>query len=209
MMRVLVIPMMLAAMPVCAQDAAVTSGNTLTAPPAEWLGEEPHFVLMGTLSGRQVDLQYLDMAAAEGIDSFEGKREYLPGEGGAWRYGDFEVALAAVIGGVERSFELEFENADFTRHPLPASFALGDVNFPEGLAAFVEIAAEWETEAGSVNDEIGAWSGTLTVVMDAGTPDGEGLVPDGMIGGFMVAENGADRLVASFSVPVVEYEKDE
>ncbi len=208
-MRMIALSMLLLPLPAMAQDATVTPGNTLTEAPATWLGETPHFVLMGTLSGRPVDIQFLDMAGAEGIDSFEGKREYLPGDGGTWRYGDFEVALGAVIEGVEKSFELEFENFDFTQHALPATFALGDVNFPEGLAAFVEVAAEWETGAGSVNDEIGAWTGTLTVVMDMGTPDAEGLVPDGMIGGLMVAQNGDDMLVASFTVPVVEYEKDE
>lgn len=208
-MRAFVIPLLLLPLPVLAQDATVTTGNTLTAPPGEWLGDMPHFVMMGTLSGRPVDIQYLDIAAAEGIDGFEGKREYLPRDGGGWRYADFEVALSAVIDGIEKSFELEFENFDFTQHSLPATFTLGGVNFPEGLAGFVEIAAEWETGGVSVNDEIGAWAGTLTLVTDMGTPDAEGLVPDGMIGGFMVAQNGDDTLVASFTVPVVEYEKDE
>jgi hypothetical protein len=208
-MRMIALSLMMLPVPALAQNATVTPGNTLAAPPAEWLGDVPHFVMMGTLAGRAVDIQYLDLAVAEGIDGFEGKREYLPGDGGSWRYGDFEVALRAMIDGVEKSFELEFENHDFAQHGLPATFALGDANFPEGLAAFVEVQAEWETDAGSVNDEIGGWTGTLTVMMDAGTPDGEGLVPDGMIGGFMVAENGGDRLVASFTVPVVEYEKDE
>lgn len=208
-MRVLALSLLMLPVPVLAQEATVTPGNLLAAPPAEWLGDVPHFVMIGTLAGRAVDIQFTDMAAAEGIDSFAGKREYLPGEGGDWRYGDFEVALGAVIEGVEKSFELEFENHDFTQHALPATFTLGGENFPEGLAAFVEVQAEWETEAGSVNDEIGGWTGTLTVVMDTGTLDGEGLVPDGMIGGFMIAENGGDRLVASFTVPVVEYEKDE
>lgn len=208
-MRVFVLPLLLLPVAAMAQDATVTPGNALAEPPAAWLGEQPHFVLMGTLSGRPVDIQFTEITAAAGIDSFDGKREYLPGEGGAWRYGDFEVALAAVIEGVEKSFELEFENHDFTSHPLPATFALGGVNFPEGLAAFVEVQAEWETEAGAVNDEIGGWTGTLTLVTDTGNPDAAGLVPDGMIGGLMIAQNGADTLVASFTVPVTEYEKDE
>jgi hypothetical protein len=60
-----------------------------------------------------------------------------------------------------------------------------------------------------VNDEIGGWTGTLTLSKDDGTADAEGLVPDGMIGGHLVAENGSDRLMMSFTVPVAEYEKDE
>lgn len=196
-------------LPALAQDATVTSGNALPEPPAEWLGDTPHLVLMGTLGGRPLDIQLLDIASAEGVAAFEGKREYLPGEAG-WRYGDFEVALQAVIGGVEKSFEMEFENADFTQsRPLPATFELGPENVPEGARAFLEAAAEWETEAGPVNDEIGGWTGTLTLELDEGTADAEELVPDGIIGGHMVAQSGADRLVMSFTVPVTEYEKDE
>jgi hypothetical protein len=153
-------------------------------------------------------VQFLDIALAEGVASFEGKREYLPGDAGAWRYGDFEVALAATIDGIEKAFEFEFENADFTTATLPATFTLQEVNFPEGALAFLEAQAEWETGGATVNDEIGAWTGTLTVALDTGTPDAEGLVPDGLIGGHVVAQNGADTLVMSFTVPVVEYEKD-
>ena len=60
-----------------------------------------------------------------------------------------------------------------------------------------------------MNDEITCWTGTLSLAMDMGTADGECLVPDGMIGGYVVAQNGAESLVISFTVPVTEYEKDE
>lgn len=192
-----------------AQEATVTPGNTLAEPPTEWLGPTPHLVLMGTLSGRPVDVQYLDIGAAERVASFEAKREYLPGEAG-WRYGDFEVGLQAVIEGVEKSFEIEVENDDFVQQrPLPATFDLGAENFPQGGRAYLEASAEWETEAGAVNDEVGGWTGTLTLAEDSGTPDAEGLVPDGLIGGHLVAEREGDRLVMSFTVPVAEYEKDD
>ncbi len=208
-MRALILSLVLVPAAALAQDATVTPGNMLSAPPDAWLGDTPHIVFMGTLGGRAVDIQFPDIAAATGIDSFEGKREYLPGDGGAWRYGDFEVALSAVIDGVEKSFEIEIENFDFRQATLPATFTLGAENFPQGAAAFAEISAEWEADGTSVNDEIGAWTGTLTLTTDTGTPDAEGLVPDGMIGGFLVAQNGADAVVVSFTVPVVEYEKDE
>ncbi|WP_210529140.1 hypothetical protein [Rubellimicrobium arenae] len=192
-------------LPAFAQDGSAA----LSGPPAAWLGPEPHLVLMGQLAGHPVNIQILDLSAAPDVVAFEGKREYLPGAAG-WRFGDFEVSIQAVIDGVEKSFEIEVENDDFARQrPLPASFALGPENFPQGAKAFLEAAAEWETEAGSVNEEIGGWSGTLTLSEDKGTPDAEGLMPDGTIGGHMVAENGADRLVMSFTVPVVEYEKDD
>lgn len=207
-MRVTFLTLLLLPLPAWAQDATVTPGNHLAEAPNEWIGATPHFVLMGTLNGRPVDIQYLDIGAAEGVATFEGKREYLPGEAG-WRYGDFEVALQAVIDGAEKSFELEVENADFLQHSLPASFELGPENFPDGTRAFLEASTEWETEAGSVNEEIGGWTGTLTLAEDSGTPDAEGLVPDGLIGGHMVAQHGDDRLVLSFTVLVAEYEKDD
>lgn len=197
------------AVPALAQDATVTPANTLAAPPTEWLGETPHLVLMGTMGGRPIDVQYLDIAQAEGIAAFSGKREYLPGDAGAWLYGDFEVALSAVIANVEKSFEIEIENRDFDAHSLPATFALGSVNFPEGAAAYLEAAAEWETDAGSVNDELGGWEGTLIIERDDGIPDDEGLRGDGVIGGHMDATRGEDHLVMSFTVPVTAYEKDE
>jgi hypothetical protein len=106
----------------------------------EWLGDTPHLVLMGTLGGRPVDIQFLDLGTLpQGVASFEGKREYLPGEAG-WRYGDFEVALQAEIDGVEKSFEMEFENADFVQQrPLPATFELGSENSQTALAPTLKL----------------------------------------------------------------------
>lgn len=195
--------------PALAQDMTVTPGNTLTAVPAAWLGEVPHFVMMGTAGGRSYDVQLTRIADGGVVAGFAGKREYLPGEGGTWRYGDFEVGLEIVLDGVEKAIELEFENNDFTAHALPADFSLQGEEFPEGLLSNLELQAERETAEGVVNDEITGWTGTLSLAMDMGTADGECLVPDGMIGGYVVAQNGAESLVISFTVPVTEYEKDE
>ena len=104
---------------------------------------------------------------------------------------------------------MEVENRDFAAHPLPATFALGDANFPEGPRAFLEMSAEWETQGETVNEELGGWTGTLTLAEDGGTPDARGLLPDGTIGGHMVAERCGDRLVMSFTVPVAGYELDD
>ena len=199
----------LLALPALAQEAVMTDANSLTTAPTEWLGEVPHFVMMGTVNGRALDIQMTDIAAASGVEEFAGKREYLPGGAGAYRYGDFEVALKAAIGGVERSIELEFENDDFRSHTLPATFALQAENFPKGPLAFVEIQLEWEDASGSVNDELGASTGTLMVALDTGTADDKGLIADGLIGGYAVAELGSDKVVISFTVPVAEYEIDD
>jgi len=189
-------------------DTLATDGPTLTTAPTEWLGPTPHLVIMGTLNGHEMNIQLTDMAATA-VAEFAGKREYLPGDAGAFRYGDFEVGLKATIGGVERSIELEFENDDFASVTLPADFALGAENFPKGNAAFLEVSAEWEDASGSVNDEIGALTGTLSLLLDDGTPDDKGLRADGMIGGLVVAENAGETLVISFTVPVAEYEIDD
>jgi hypothetical protein len=198
----------LIATPALAETIA-TDGPTLAAPPTEWLGPTPHLVVMGTVGGREMNIQLTDMALATGVAAFEGKREYLPGEGGAFRYGDFEVALKAAIGGVERSIELEFENDDYGGFVLPSDFQLVPENFPKGPATYLEISAEWEDATGSVNDEIGGFNGVLTVTLDEGTPDDKGLRPDGTIGGFVTAEKAGEVVVISFTVPVAEYEIDD
>lgn len=207
-MRCLTLALCLLAAPALAADATVTPGNTLTAPPAAWLGPMPHLVVMGTIAGRSFDLQMPDMARADGVAEFAGKREYLPGDGGTWRYGNFEVALKATIDGVEKALEFEFENHDFTAHSLPATFALQSENFPQGALTFLEAQLEWETPQITVNDEVVGWSGTLRLAQDSGTPDDKSLRPDGVIGGFVTATRQGDSLVMSFTVPVAEYELD-
>jgi hypothetical protein len=193
----------LAASPILAETVA-TAGNTLTAPPAEWLGEAPHLVLMGTIAGHEIDIQIVDTAIAT-VAEFAGKREYaIDGEG--YRYLDFEVALKAVIGDVERSFEFEFENHDFSAHALPATFEFVDAEFPEGLKSNLEAELEWETGGTSVNAEEAGWTGSLSLAADGGTADDKGLLPDGLVGGYAVAEKDGARLVMSFTVPVAEYE---
>jgi hypothetical protein len=195
-MRALLLPLLLAALPAAAQEA-----------PVAWLGPEPHLAMAGTIAGQPVALSVTP--ETEGVARLAAKREYRPGAGGAWRYADFEVALHAVVEGVERSYEIEIENRDFAAHPLPATFDLGPESFPEGLRAFLEMQQEWETEAGSVNDELGGWTGTLTLLRDEGMRDAEGVAADGLIGGFLLAERGEDRIAVSFAVPVTEAEKDD
>jgi hypothetical protein len=61
----------------------------------------------------------------------------------------------------------------------------------------------------SVNAEQAGWAGNLLLALDEGKADDKGLVPDGMIGGFAVAELGTDQFVLSFTVPVTEYETED
>jgi hypothetical protein len=189
-------------------EVIATEAPTLSAAPSEWLGPTPHLVIMGTVNGREMNIQLTDPATVAGVAEFAGKREYLPNDDGSFRYGDFEVGLKAEIGGVERSIELEVENDDFAKFALPSDFQLVPENFPKGPASYLEFSMEWEDAAGSVNDEIGAFNGVLSVHLDEGTPDDKGLRPDGMIGGFLSAEKDGQIVTISFTVPVAEYEID-
>src|SRR5262245_26118641 len=102
-------------------DADKAVNNTVTlgsgAAPTEWLGAEPHFVMVGQFKDFTFDIHTTDLSAVE----LAGKREYGPIDGGL-AYIDFEVALNLVTDGIERSIELEFENADFSKHPVPSSY---------------------------------------------------------------------------------------
>jgi hypothetical protein len=190
-------------------EVIATDATTLPAAPTEWLGSAPHLVIMGMVNGRELNVQLTDPAAVASVAEFAGKREYLPGDGATFRYGDFEVGLKAMLGGVERSLELEFENDDFAKVVLPSEFQLVSENFPKGPAGYLEFSMEWEDASGSVNDEIGAFNGVLRVELDEGTPDDKGLRPDGMIGGFVQAEKDGQVVTISFTVPVAEYEIDD
>ncbi|RPE63213.1 hypothetical protein EDD53_2810 [Pacificibacter maritimus] len=186
--------------------STITEGNAHTNAPESWLGATPHIVFIGTINGYDFDAQFMDLNAdfIAGVDS---KREYLP-EGEMLRYADFEFGLQAIVAGVEKTFELEFENHDFSTAALPATFDLQSEEFPMGALSNLEFEFEWEGNGTSVNEEIANWTGTLTLELDSGvgTSDPQG---DGMIGGYVDAKRGDDHLVASFTVPVNEYEIDE
>ena len=203
----------LAAFPAAAmaEDAltSVTTADTpLAAPPTEWLGPTPHFVMMGSAGGTAFDVQIADIATLADVAAFTGKREYAP-DGSGYRYIDFEVALEAVLGGIERKIELEFENYDFAGFRDVTRFALASAEFPQGAQSNLELEYEWEAAGTSVNQELAGWTGSLTLHLDAGETDDRGLSGTGMIGGLVIAERAADTLVISFTVPVAGYEIDD
>lgn len=184
----------------------VTENNTLTIAPSQWLGEAPHIVVFGTANGYEFEMEYLDLHA-EGIATVEAKREYLP-NGDSLRYADFEFGMEAIIAGVEKKFELEFENYNFNSQTLPATYALQSEEFPKGALSNLEFEFEWETAGKSVNEEIVQWQGNLTLELDTahGSAEPKG---DGLIGGFIEANKGTDKLAISFTVEVNEYEIDD
>lgn len=186
--------------------STVTEDNVLTIAPTEWLGNVPHIVIMGTIDTYDFDIQMMDLQD-DTIAEIAAKREYIP-EGDMLHYADFEFGVKAVIEGMEKALELEFENNNFSDFDLPAQFILQSKEMPKGALSNMEFEFEWEGSGVSVNEEVAAWDGRLTLEMDtaAGSKEPAG---DGLIGGYVTATKGDDQLIISFTVPVNEYEIDD
>lgn len=178
--------------------------------PTAWLGPTAHFVMVGAYKDYAFDIEVPDLAVARDFE-LKAKREYAPGEGGKLKYIDFEVAVNLTTDGIERGFEFEFENADFTGHQVPASFALKDAEFPEGLFSNMELQIEWEWVEKSVivNEEQLYSDGTLTVALEGGTPVDDGTSPNGLVGGFVTGTFEGKPIAISFTAPVTEAEIDD
>ncbi|MBU1176009.1 MAG: hypothetical protein KKH72_11460 [Alphaproteobacteria bacterium] len=187
----------------------VVAGETGNGAPTAWLGETPHFVMVGKLGDFEFNIQLTDMAKSTDA-KLVAKREYVP-VGDKLTYADFEIALDLITNGIERSFELEFENADFSEHLPPAEFALQGENFPAGLLSNFEIESEWEWAEKNliVNDERLASAGTLATALETGELNADHIADNGLIGGFVSAKFGEDALVVSFTAPVAEAEIDD
>lgn len=193
-----------------AVNTTVTLGDAATAPTA-WLGETPHFVMVGAWGDYTFNINAPDLAAVTDA-AFAGKREYGHDDAGGLRLIDFEVAANAVMNDIERTIELEFANDDFATQTLPMSFALRqDVEFPKGAEASLEVQFEWEWVEKStiVNEEGLADAGTLALALNQGEANAEGIAPNGLVGGFATIEKDGKTLVLSFTVPVTEAEIDD
>lgn len=184
----------------------VTPDNTLTAAPTEWLGDTPHFVVMGTVNGYSFDVQYLDLTTAD-IHDIEVKREYLIA-GDARPYQEMDFEIQAIIDGVAKKIEGKLNHADFLTQTLPATLELGAEENPEGAHSFTEFEFEWEHAGTSVNEEHGDWTGTAIIALDSAFDSAE-PVADGLSGGFIDAVNGDDHLVISYTFEITEAEVEE
>ena len=197
-----------------AEDRAINNtiavGTASPAAPTEWLGATPHFVMVGSFKDYTFAIDVRDLAAAKDFE-VTAKREYGVKDGGGLNYIDFEVAANMVTHGIERGFEFEFENADFSQHPPVASFALKDEEFPEGLFSNMELQLEWEWVEKSVivNEEELYTEGSLTVAHESGTAEADGTMPNGMIGGFVTGTFEGKPIAISFTAPVTEAEIDD
>lgn len=188
----------------------VSAGAATGAAPTAWLGATPHFVMVGAYKDFSFDIEYADLSVAKDFE-LSAKREYRKGEDGKLAYIDFEVAVNLITNGIERGFEFEFENADFSGHPVPTTYALKDAEFPEGQFSNMELQIEWEWVEKSiiVNEETLYTEGSLTVAHEDGTPVADGTSPNGMIGGFVTGTYEGKPIAISFTAPVTEAEIDD
>ena len=192
------------------KNNSIVVGAANPVAPTEWLGATPHFVMVGSFKDYSFAIDVRDLAAAKDFE-VSAKREYGVKDGGGLNYIDFEVAANMVTDGIERGFEFEFENADFSQHPPVASFALQGEEFPEGLFSNMELQLEWEWVEKSiiVNEEQLYTEGTLTVAHESGTAEADGTMPNGMIGGFVTGTFEGKPIAISFTAPVTEAEIDD
>jgi hypothetical protein len=196
------------------EDQAINVSATLgeaAAAPTQWLGETPHFVMVGNFGDYQFNINMADLGATPDAPA-TGKREYRTNDAGSLALIDFEVAVNAVMNGIERTIELEFANADFNTANLPMSFAIEPgAEFPEGAKASLEVQFEWEwvEKSAIVNEEGLIDAGTLDLSLNQGTAEANGTAPNGMIGGFATATKDGETLAISFTVPVAEAEIDD
>lgn len=187
----------------------VKFGTPTGTAPTEWLGATPHFVMVGQFKDYSFDINVTDVATPD--FTLSAKREYRAAEGGKLAYIDFEIAANLVTDGIERGFEFEFENADFSSHTLPATFALKDAEFPDGAFSNMELQVEWEWVEKSVivNEEQLVTEGNLAISLEEGTPADDGTMPNGLIGGFVTGTYDGKPIAISFTAPVTESEIDD
>lgn len=185
--------------------STVTADNALTAAPAEWLGAEPHLVVMGKVSGYDFDMQITDFDKIN-IHELSMKREYLLNDTDYSPYQEIDFGIEFKLDGVAKQVEGKLTHADFNKlAELPNAFSLqGAEEFPEGDQVFTEFEFEWEGNGVSTNVELADWTGTATVNLDTGR--GEKPNGDGLIGGYINAKNGDDHIVISFTLEATEFE---
>lgn len=184
----------------------IAIGDPAGVAPTAWLGEKPHFVMVGSFKDYVFNIQAADLAATPDF-ALEAKREYRATEGGELDYIDFEIAANLTTNGIERGIELEFENADFADHPMPSTFVLKGEEFPAGLFSNMELQIEWEWVEKSliVNEEQLYSEGALTVSHESGTAQADGTMPNGFLTGTFEGK----PIAISFTAPVAEAEIDD
>lgn len=175
--------------------------------PTAWLGEEPHLVLAGTINGVHfsIDINKDDPR----IKKVQGKREYQKlASNGEMRYLAFELGFGALMEGLEREIELEFENADFNRTSTGIDLVLvaksnedlANIGGLSGTRSNLEL--EWEWEDARASDfsagEVLSSAGTLIRHIDEGQ----------RIGAWFTATFPMGKLTGSFTTSTAEDETD-
>jgi hypothetical protein len=181
-------------------------------PPGAWEGTTPHFSAHGFMNGENVDIRITGDDAATGSEVYCG-REYVAPRG---TDGELDLTRArmsvadivgnAIVGGEERSFELEIRNHSFGSDQL--NLALTVVPRVDGVdpargAAWLDW--EWHGTDGEDIYEASAQDGSFEFKLLTGAPGEDGVVipaGEGSVGGFVNARWSVNEsLTVSFTVP--------
>lgn len=172
----------------------------------EWLGEENHFELVGTLDGEELDIS-LDGDSTQVFCTREytvpadaaGEPQYAMGA-----LSEVKINAFVTIDGEERLIELELKRHDLQSDAIGTVVTIvprSDTMDPAPSEMWLEW--EWHDAADETTFEGAAQTGTFTLEHYSGTPDDTGLViPDGAVGGHWTARwSETEELTGSFTVP--------
>ncbi len=156
-------------------------GSNNPVAPKTWLGSDPHLVMVGTING--VAFSIAIQKDNPLLKEIKGKREYQRlVTTGETRYVAFEIGFGALMEGIEREIELEFENANFDKTSLEIDLGLVEKSNEElakkgglqGTQSNLELEWEWEDskESTFASGEVLSKSGTLVRFVDQGATIG-------------------------------------
>lgn len=186
----------------------------------EWLGEEAHFRIVGSIEGEAIDVgSAADGAALEVVD-FYCRREYaapLDADGlldhSKAHFDELTLYATVMDGDEERYISLEFKSHDLQSDPIGTSVEVVprvDGTVPEPTQMWFEW--EWLDINGDEVVETAAQTGEFVLELYTGDPDEGGVVipaGSGSVGGHLYARwSQTDEIELSFSAPCLDTDVD-
>jgi hypothetical protein len=180
----------------------------------EWLGEDPHFRVIGTVDGESLDI-------GEGgtieVTSLECEREYiapLDGDGipdlSQAQFTQMQLMVEVLDGDETRIIELEFKPHDLQSDAIGTEIEIIprlDTDPPDGSENAMWFEWQWEDQSGNELLEISAQDGLFTLELFTGEPGPGGVVipsGEGSIGGHLSARwSPTNSIEMSFTAPCV------
>jgi hypothetical protein len=161
---------------------------------SKWEGTSEHISAEGTIGGEAVDIS-VDGQAAQDVEVLFCERNYADGA-----IEKIELKYVYTRGGQEAELELEFAAFDYSKDP-ENPISVGTADESSLTSSDMLVAMKIETEDGAeIEDE--AESGSFTLEELSGTPDDDGIIPDGegKFGGHLDVEmKGGGSLQISFT----------